>query len=168
MTEALSRPIAGSRLTPRAAAAIVAAVGATAAIGGLATAPAVESRWYRRLRKPDWQPPGAVFGPVWSVLYALIAASMLDVRRRRGGADQGLWILYGSNLALNLAWTLIFFRGRSPLAASAEIVALEATTLALIVRVRPISPLASLALIPYALWVAVATALTWAIATRNA
>ena len=167
MTDALSRPIAGSELTPRAAAAIVAAVGATAGVGGIATAPVVESRWYRRLRKPDWQPPGAVFGPVWSVLYALLAASMLDVRRRRGGADRGLWILYGSNLALNLAWTLIFFRGRSPLAASAEIVALEATTVALIVRVRPISPAAALVLVPYALWVAFATALTWAITTRN-
>jgi tryptophan-rich sensory protein len=76
-------------------------------------------------------------------------------------------VLYGSNLALNLAWTLIFFRGRSPLAAGAEIVALEATTVALIVRVRPISPAASLLLVPYALWVAFATALTWAIATRN-
>lgn len=168
MADPLSRPIAGSELTPRATAAIVAAVGATAGIGGAATAPVVESRWYRRLRKPDWQPPGAVFGPVWSVLYALIAASMLDVRRRRGGADRGLWVLYGSNLALNLAWTLIFFRGRSPLAASAEIVALEATTVALIVRVRPISPLAALALVPYALWVAFASALSWAIASRNA
>jgi tryptophan-rich sensory protein len=117
MADVLSTPIAKSELTPRAAAAIVAAVGAT---------------------------------------------SMLDVRRRRGGADRGLWVLYGGNLALNLAWTLIFFRGRSPLAASVEIVALEATTVALIVRVRPISPLAALALVPYALWVVFATALTWA------
>lgn len=167
MSGALSRPIASGELTPRAAAAIVAAVGATAGIGGAATAPVVESRWYRRLRKPDWQPPGAVFGPVWSLLYALLAASMLTVRHRRGGQDRGLWVLYGGNLALNLAWTLIFFRGRSPLAASVEIVALEATTVALIVRVRPLSGIASLLLIPYALWVAFATALTWAITTRN-
>lgn len=95
MRGALGRTIGGGELTPRAAAAIVAAVGATATVGGVATRPVVESRWYRRLRKPDWQPPGAVFGPVWSVLYALIAASMLDVRRRRGGADRGLWCSTG-------------------------------------------------------------------------
>lgn len=77
-------------------------------------------------------------------------------------------VLYGSNLALNLAWTLIFFRGRSPLAASAEIVALEATTVALIVRVRPISAPAALMLVPYALWVAFAAAISWAITSRNA
>src|SRR3954452_6397422 len=58
---------------------IVGAVGATAAVGGLATAPAVDSRWYRRLNKPPWQPPGAVFGPAWTVLYALLAASMVTV-----------------------------------------------------------------------------------------
>ncbi len=54
--------------------------------------------------------------------------------------------------------------GRSPLAAGVEIVALEGTTIALIVRAWPLSRLAALLLVPYALWVAFATALTWAMA----
>ena len=159
-------------MTRRAAAeqaSIIAAVGITAAVGGAASGPVVNSRWYRRLDKPAWQPPGAVFGPVWSVLYAMIAASMLTLRAQpdANGSRRPTFVLFGSNLALNLAWSLIFFRGRSPLAAGVEIVALEGTTIALIIRAWPVSRLASLLLVPYALWVAFATALTWSIAARN-
>ena len=156
------------RVPPVEVAAIVAAVAATAGIGAVATGLAVDSRWYRRLDKPAWQPPGAVFGPVWTVLYALIAASMLDVRRARGdGSQRQLFVLYGSNLVLNAAWSWIFFRGRNPLVAGVEIVVLEATTVALVVQVAPVSRRAAAALVPYALWVAFAAALTWAIAARN-
>jgi translocator protein len=48
----------------------------------------VQSNWYRELDKPSWQPPDVVFGPVWTVIYALIATSMIIVRRSRGDADQ--------------------------------------------------------------------------------
>ena len=154
-------------LTRRDAALIVGAVAGTAGIGAIATTPVLSSRWYRRLDKPPWQPPGSVFGPVWSVIYALIAASMLIARGRAGNQQRPLFVLFGTNLALNLAWTLIFFRGRSPLAAGVEIVVLEGTTVALVVRAWPLSRLAALLLVPYALWVAFATVLTWAIWARN-
>jgi translocator protein len=156
-----------SGVTARDVALIVGAVGATAGIGAVATTPALDSRWYRRLRKPAWQPPGPVFGPAWTVIYALIATSMLVARARGGDGQRPLFLLFGTNLALNLAWTLIFFRGRSPLAAGVEILVLEGTTVALVVRAWPLSRLASLLLLPYALWVAFATALTWAIWARN-
>ncbi|QEC49531.1 tryptophan-rich sensory protein [Baekduia soli] len=160
--------VAGRRpLTARSVALVLGAVGATAGIGAVATTPALDSRWYRRLSTPPWQPPGAVFGPVWSVLYALIATSMLLTRSRGGEREGPLFVLFGTNLALNLAWTLIFFRGRSPLAAGVEILVLEGPTVALIVRAWPASRLAALLLVPYALWVAFATALTWAIWARN-
>lgn len=163
-----SDPTTPRDLTARDTALVLGAVAATAGIGARATTPAVQSRWYRRLDKPSWQPPGAVFGPVWTVLYALIAASMLLVRRHGAReAQRPLFVLYGTNLALNLAWSLIFFRGRSPLAAGVEILVLEGTTVALVVRARPASRLAALLLVPYALWVAFATALTWAIWARN-
>jgi translocator protein len=155
-------------VTARDAALIVAAVAATAGLGARATTPALNSRWYRRLSKPPWQPPGPVFGPVWTVVYALIAASMVATRRNGGDdAQRPLFVLFGTNLALNLAWTLIFFRGRSPLAAGVEILALEGTTVALVVRAWPASRLAALLLVPYALWLLFATALTWAIWARN-
>jgi translocator protein len=158
-----------SGLTRRDAALILGAVAGTAGIGAAATTPVLSSRWYRRLNKPSWQPPGPVFGPVWSVIYALIAASMLVARGRGGEQQRPLFVLFGTNLApaLNLAWSLIFFRGRSPLAAGVEIVALEGTTVALVVRAWPLSRLAALLLVPYAIWIAFATALTWAIWARN-
>jgi translocator protein len=143
----------------------VAAVGSTGGLGALATTPVIASRWYRRLDKPAWQPPDVVFGPVWSVIYALIATSMVLTRARE--STRTIFVLYGTNLALNLIWTLIFFRGRSPLAAGVEIVVLEASTVALVMRTWPVSRLAALLLVPYALWIAFATALTWAIWARN-
>src|SRR5512135_3498794 len=99
-----SRP---SGVSGRDAALILGAVGGTAGIGAAATTPVLSSRWYRRLNKPSWQPPGPVFGPVWSVIYALIAASIFVARGRGGGHQRPLFILFGTNLALNLAWTLI-------------------------------------------------------------
>ena len=147
---------------------VLGAVSATAAIGGIATGPAIDTDWYRRLNKPAWQPPGSVFGPMWTVIYALIATSMLVTRSRAPADEQRpLFVLFGTNLTLNVAWSLIFFRGRSPLAAGVEILVLEGTTVALVVRTRPVSRLASLLLVPYAVWVAFATVLTWAICARN-
>ena len=85
----------------------------------------------------------------------------------RRDQQRPLFVLFGTNLALNLAWTLIFFRGRSPLAAGVAIVVLESTIVALVDRAWPLSRLAALLLVPYALWVAFATALTWAIWAPN-
>jgi translocator protein len=85
----------------------------------------------------------------------------------RSDRQRSLFVLFGTSLALNLVWTLIFFRGPSPLAAGVEIVVLESTTVALVVSAWPLSRLAALRLVPYALWVAFATALPWAIWARN-
>ena len=75
--------------------------------------------------------------------------------------------LFAANLALNLAWTWIFFQGHAPVAAGGEILFLLATIVALIRLVAPYNRAAALALAPYGAWVAFATALTWTIAARN-
>jgi len=149
-----------------AAAGWAAAVTAVAVVGGLATD--TSSEWYRDLEKPSWQPPGSVFGPVWTVLYVLIAVAATLSFRDVGGPRRRLVLgLYAANLALNLAWTWIFFQGHAPTAAGIEIVVLLATIVALIWLVRPHNRAAALALAPYGAWVAFATALTWTIAVRN-
>ena len=149
-----------------AAAGWAAAVTAVAVVGGLATD--TSSEWYRDLEKPSWQPPGSVFGPVWTVLYVLIAVAATLSFRDVGGPRRRLVLgLYAANLALNVAWKWIFFQGHSPTAAGIEIVLLLATIVALIWLVRPHNRAAALALAPYGAWVAFATALTWAIAARN-
>lgn len=150
----------------RAAVVITGAVVGIAGLGGLATD--TDSAWYRNLELPSWQPPGAVFGPVWAVLYALLARSAyLAWRDLTGSRRTPILGLYALNGALNLAWTVLFFRAHRPVIAGIEILVLLATILALIILMRPVSRQASWALVPYALWVAFATALTWAIAAKN-
>src|SRR3954468_2833285 len=143
-----------------------AAVTAVAVAGGIGTE--VSSDWYRDLDKPSWQPSGALFGPVWTVLYVLIAVAatlaVRDVPRPRRRLVTGL---FAANLALNLAWRWIFFRGHAPRAAGVEILVLLGTIVALIRLIWPHNRAAALALAPYGACVAFATALTWRIAARN-
>jgi len=162
-------PDAPSAVRPghRAAAAVtIACVVAISAIGGLSTD--TGSEWYRNLDLPPWQPPGWVFGPVWTLLYALLARSAyLAWRDVEGARRTPVLGLYAFNGALNVAWTVLFFRMHRPVLAGIEILLLLATILVLIVLMRPVSRQAAWALVPYALWVSFATALTWAIAARN-
>jgi tryptophan-rich sensory protein len=143
-----------------------AAVTAAAALGSVATRP--RDPWYRRLDKPSWQPPPRAFPLVWTPLYALIAfggARALDASPARRGSFAAA---YGANLALNAAWTAIFFGARRPRAALAEIALLNASNLDLLRRAWRADRLAAGALAPYAAWTAFATALNYAIARRNA
>src|SRR5215204_3411557 len=131
---------------------IAAAVVAIAGLGGLASD--VRSEWYLSRAKPSWQPPGWVFGPVWSVLYALLAVSaFLAWRDAHGPRRRPLLALYAANGALNLAWTYIFF--------------LLATIVAMSVLVRPYSRTVAATLVPYGAWVAYASSINWAIAVQN-
>jgi tryptophan-rich sensory protein len=93
----------------------VGVVVATAALGGLASRPA-ESTWYRRLKKPSFQPPRQAFPIVWPILYADVAAvsaSTLDYLRDHDRERARTYaVLLGANLALNAGWTWLFFTRR--------------------------------------------------------
>jgi translocator protein len=146
------------------------AVALTAAAGAVGTD--VRSRWYRRLDKPSWQPPGAVFGPVWSALYVLLAGAGARALERAEQGDDAVrrryLTAYAANLVLNTAWSWIFFRGHKPALALAEILVLEASTVDLVRRSWQLDRAAGVALVPYAAWVSFATALTAELARRNA
>lgn len=145
---------------------IAGVVVAIAVLGGLATD--VQNSWYQELRKPEWQPPGSLFGPVWTTLYLLlIVSAALAWHSTSGQHRTSIMILYALNGVLNLAWSFIFFRSRSPLVAGMDIVGVLLSIIWLIVRVWPISPLAAGLLIPYLLWVAFATVLNWTIVRMN-
>ncbi|MBC7559485.1 MAG: tryptophan-rich sensory protein [Dermatophilaceae bacterium] len=144
-----------------------AAVVATAVVGGLGTD--VSSRWYQNLDKPSWQPPGTAFGPAWTTLYGLMAlasARTLD-RLEEPGQRREFATAFGVNLALNAGWNWLFFRARRPRWALAEILLLEASTLDLTRRAAQTDSRAAAMLVPYAGWVAFATALNAAIARSN-
>jgi benzodiazapine receptor len=151
-------------MSPRRARLLAAAAPLGAAVlGGLATDP--DSRWFRGLDKPSWYPPPQTFGVVWTGLYAGIAWASGAVLTRGGGPGFGR--AYAANLALNTAWTPVFFRAHRPWAAAAESALLTASTVDLVRRAAPISPAAAAVLTSYAAWTAFATALTVAIARRN-
>ncbi|GGO78490.1 TspO/MBR family protein [Nonomuraea cavernae] len=140
------------------------AVTAAAVTGGMAGD--ADSTWYRRLRKPRWQPPGWAFGVVWPVLYATIAyagARALAASDDRPGVTRALAV----NLALNTAWTPLFFRAHAPRLAMADLLALNASNAVLVSRCLRADRGAGLTLLPYAGWTLFATALNGWIAARN-
>jgi tryptophan-rich sensory protein len=149
------------------AAAWTAAVVAVAAVGGAATD--TTSDWYEELDLPSFQPPGAAFGVVWTILFAMIAVAATRATRAAPDDRVRRRVVWGFalNLLLNVAWTLIFFQGHRAGAAGIEILALEASTLLLIRQLAGVDRTASRLLLPYAAWIAFATVLTWTIAATN-
>ncbi|MGF1626424.1 MAG: TspO/MBR family protein [Alphaproteobacteria bacterium] len=145
----------------------LAAVLAVSVVGGLVTADAV-AVWYPTLRKPSYNPPDWVFGPVWTVLYVMMAVAAWRVWRRTGlvGGRVALG-LYAGQLALNLGWSLLFFGARQVGLALAEIVLLFIAILATAIVFSRIDRLAAALLLPYLLWVAFAALLNAAIWSLN-
>ena len=111
--------------------------------------------WYDGLRKPPLNPPNWVFGPVWSVLYLSIAVAGWLVWRARPASAKPL-VLWGSQLVLNAAWSLLFFGLHLPSLALVEIVLLLAMLLATTVSFFGVRPLAGVLFLPYAAWVSFA------------
>jgi len=139
-----------------------------AGAGGAVTAGAVRT-WYPRLRKPSWNPPSWLFGPVWSVLYLLMAIAAWLVWRARDAGDVTIALgLFGVQLALNLSWSVLFFGLRRPAWALAEIVLLWLSIAATVAAFWDRDPIAGALLLPYLAWVAFAGVLNGAIFRLNA
>lgn len=155
---------------PRNLAVIGAATAASALVGSLATQP--DSRWYRSLDFPSWQPPKAAFPIVWTVLYADIAATsaatITDLERQgRHDEARDYRRALAANLALNSLWSVLFWRVRRLDVAALEAGLLAASSADLARRAGAGSPVRGRLLAPYAAWTGFATVLTAAIARRN-
>ena len=119
--------------------------------------------WYADLSKPWFTPPNSIFGPVWTLLYVMIAIAGWRTFVH-GGAEIVVWTIA---LALNFAWSPIFFRLHNPLAALFVILSLLATIVAFIALSWPRDVLSALLFAPYAAWVFFATLLNAAIWRLN-
>lgn len=140
---------------------LVVTVGGGLAVGYLARPGA----WYAGLRKPAFNPPNRAFGPVWTILYVLIAVAGWRVYAAAGGeAALNVWIVA---LALNFLWSPIFFGLRRPTVALAIVIGLLATIIVFIVVSWPIDLAAALLFLPYFAWVAFATILNAAVVRLN-
>lgn len=136
---------------------------AAAAIGAVASVNARE--FYAQLARPAWAPPGAVFGPVWSVLYTLMGVAAWLVWKDRGAAAaKGALSMFVAQLVANALWSWLFFAWRLGGLAFAEILVLWVMILCTVLLFWARNRLAGALLIPYLAWVSFATALcfvTW-------
>jgi len=136
--------------------------------GSFFTRPAIPG-WYAGLRKPWFTPPDWLFGPVWITLYLLMGIAAYLVWSRgtaRPGVRTALAVFL-VQLLLNAAWSPVFFGLRSPLAGAVVIVLLWLAIAATIFLFWKVSRSAALLLLPYLLWVTLASALNMAIYFLN-
>ena len=137
---------------------------AAGAVGAVASVDAAS--FYAQLNKPSWAPPAGVFGPVWSVLYALMGISAWLVSGAPGSKRTAL-ALFAAQLAANSLWSWLFFAWHRGALAAADVLILLALIVATVIAFSRSSRTAALLLVPYLVWVGFASALTWAVWLRN-
>lgn len=138
----------------------------TAAIGSAASLQA--GPFYTQLARPDWAPPSFVFGPVWTVLYALMGIAAWLVWRDAGfRAAKTALTLFLVQLALNALWSWLFFVWHRGGLAFADILLLWALIIGTLIAFWRIRPLAGALLVPYLMWVSFASALNYSVWQLN-
>ena len=149
---------------------VIVAVGVAVLLGVFGGLMTPIGAWYRALRKPSWQPPDWAFGPAWTIILGLAAWSAVIAWRAAPDASArgDVVILFATNAVFHALWSPLFFRARRPDWALVEVVFLWASLVALVVGLWPISPIASLMIVPYLLWVSFAAFLNRAIVRLNA
>jgi len=125
--------------------------------------------WYARLIKPSFAPPSWLFGPVWSVLYVIIAMTFGTVFYKAFTRELPLsvWLPFALNIAFNLAFTPLQFGLKNNILASIDILLILGTLMWALVVIYPRIPLIAYANLPYLLWVSFATILQLSITYLN-
>ncbi len=137
-------------------------------LSGQAAQSGPDNPWFAALAKPALYPPPATFGIVWSILYVMMGVSLALVMTARGAPGRGVAIVaFVVQLALNLAWTPVFFAAHQITAALVLIVVMAVAIAVTIVLFRRVRPAAALLLLPYLAWVLFATYLNWAFLDAN-
>lgn len=137
-------------------------------VAGLFTATGIDS-WYEAIKKPEWQPPSYVFGPVWTVLYIMMGIAFYLIWTTPAGKKLKriaitLWCI---QLIFNFFWSFIFFKQHQIDWALGEILVLWFFILLTTIYFFRISRAAGWLMIPYILWVSFASVLTWSIYQLN-
>jgi len=140
---------------------------AAAGIGGYATAGSV-SGWYQTIKRPSFQPPDWLFGPVWTVLYGLMAVAAWLVYVKTARVMSVPMMLFATQLVLNVAWSIIFFGLHRPGLAVIDIALLLAAIIATTIAFWRVSRPAGALMLPYLGWVIFASILNVSIWRLNA
>ncbi len=167
MTELASRDqLRGSLL--RWALVLVPAVLLLGMLSGQLSGSGAGNPWFAALHKPPIYPPPAAFGIVWSALYVVMGIALAMVASARGARWRvAALAIFAVQLALNLAWSPLFFAGHQILGALALMVVLDIAVIATIVLFRLVRPVAALLMLPYLGWILFATLLTWQFHVAN-
>ena len=127
-----------------------------------------DANWYRSLTKPPWQPPDVVFGLIWPYNFVMLAVAGWAVAARESRTEHVVWL---ASLALSvvaaLTWAYLFYVPHSLIASGFALTAATLLTLPLVVLTFQASTPLGLALLPYQVWLAVATSLAFGYASRN-
>lgn len=147
---------------------IMATIGATIAAAFIGSAASISAPdFYARLTKPTWAPQAGVFGPVWTVLYIMMAVAGWQIYRSDPPNVRVLLWLFVVQLVLNALWSWTFFKWESGAGSMATIVALWLAIVVVIVGFWRVSPLAGALMLPYLAWVSFAAALNAAMWRLN-
>lgn len=140
---------------------------AVAVLGGLMTE---LGDWYYGLRQPSWKPPDMLFGPAWTLIFALAAMAGVTAWHAIESRAQREWllVLFAVNGFLNVLWSLLFFRLQRPDWAQFEVAFLWLSIVVLVVFVGRHSRRAAWLLLPYLAWVSFAALLNGAVVRLNA
>jgi len=129
------------------------------AFAGMFTSEAIPG-WYATLNRPSFNPPNWLFGPVWTTLYLLMGISFYMIWKQEKSKERDLALLFFFiQLALNFAWSFIFFYFNKIGFAFAEIVLLWLSIVLMMIRFYKIKPITAYINIPYLLWVSFASML---------
>lgn len=124
--------------------------------------------FYAQLDKPTWAPPTSVFGPVWSLLYLLMAVAVWLVWREASHAGRARALgLFVVQLVANSLWSWLFFAWRTGAGAFADVLLMVVLIGATMAAFWPIRRAATLLMLPYLAWVSFASFLTWTVWQRN-
>ena len=135
---------------------------ATGLLSGLLSS-VQNNAWYDSIQRPSWNPPGYLFGPVWSVLYLLMAISLYIIWKNNASEirkSYACWT-FAAQLFLNFWWSILFFTLQSPLLAFFDIILLIILIIATIFQFSKISKTAAWLLVPYVSWVCFAAILNY-------
>jgi len=136
--------------------------------GSLFTFEAVPD-WYITLEKPFFAPPNWIFGPVWIILYFLMGVSLYIVWKDelKSKTRNVFFVVFAIQLILNALWSFLFFGLKSPLLGLIDILILDVMLVVTIFYAKRVSKYAAMLLIPYMVWIIIASVLNYAIMVLN-
>jgi benzodiazapine receptor len=141
---------------------------ATGLVSGLLSRSELSS-WYQTLNKPTWNPPSWLFGPVWTLLYLLMAVSLWLIWKSNASETakhRSMWI-FALQLFLNFWWSILFFNLHSPGLAFLDIILMLTMIAITLFHFAKISQPAAYLLTPYLAWVSFATILNYTLWVMN-